>query len=159
MHESKLASKIQAALACAAIAAGLWACSASPPESVSSDESLADEAVNPHAPTSSQSPYRQISQEEAMDMLETESDYILLDVRTPEEFSSSHIPGAVNVPVEDIGDEPPQALPDKQQLIMVYCRRGNRSKTAAQKLYDMGYSNVVEFGGINTWPGDVTSSE
>lgn len=103
--------------------------------------------------------YRQISMEEAVTMMEEESDYIILDVRTPEEFSDKHIPGAINIANETIGSEEIPELPDKDQLIMVYCRSGNRSKQASQKLADLGYTNVVEFGGINDWPGEVVSGE
>ena len=101
--------------------------------------------------------YRMIGMEEAVSMLQTEKDYILLDVRTPEEFAEKHIPGAINIPNEDISDSEPEALPNKNQLILVYCRSGNRSKQASQKLADMGYTNVVEFGGINDWPGETVS--
>jgi len=101
--------------------------------------------------------YRQVSMEEAISMMETEQNYILLDVRTPEEFREKHIPGAINVPNETIGDEEIPELPDKDQLILVYCRSGNRSKQASEKLAALGYTNIVEFGGINDWPGDVVS--
>ena len=101
--------------------------------------------------------YRQISMDEAITMMEEESGYIILDVRTPEEFADKHIPGAVNIPNETIGTEEIPELPDKDQLILVYCRSGNRSKQAAEKLADMGYTNVVEFGGINSWPGETVS--
>lgn len=101
--------------------------------------------------------YRQIGMEEALAMMETESDYIILDVRTPEEFKERHIPDAVNVPNETIGAEDIPQLPDKEQLIMVYCRSGNRSKQASEKLVKLGYSKVVEFGGINDWPGETVS--
>ena len=103
----------------------------------------------------SQPTYKQISQDEAMQMMKDESGYLIVDVRTPEEFAEGHIPGAINVPNEEIGTEMPDALPDKDQLLLVYCRRGNRSKEASQKLADMGYTNVYEFGGIETWTGDI----
>jgi len=101
--------------------------------------------------------YRQISAEEAADMMEKESGYIILDVRTPEEFAERHIPGALNIPNETIGTEEIPALPDKQQLILVYCRSGNRSKQASEKLAAQGYTNIVEFGGINEWTGETVS--
>ena len=101
--------------------------------------------------------YRQISMDEAITMMEEESGYIILDVRTPEEFADKHIPGAVNVPNETIGIEEIPELPDKDQLILVYCRSGNRSKQASEKLAALGYTNVVEFGGINSWPGETVS--
>ena len=101
--------------------------------------------------------YRQISMDEAITMMEEESGYIILDVRTPEEFADKHIPGAVNIPNETIAAEEIPELPDKDQLILVYCRSGNRSKQASEKLADMGYTNMVEFGGINSWPGETVS--
>ena len=101
--------------------------------------------------------YRQITMEEAVAMMAEESDYVLLDVRTPEEFTQAHIPGAVNIANETIGTEEIPQLPDKAQLILVYCRSGNRSKQASEKLAKLGYTNVVEFGGINDWPGETVS--
>ena len=101
--------------------------------------------------------YRQIDMDEAIAMMEAESDYTILDVRTPEEFSEKHIPGAINVANETIGSEEIPELPDKDQLILVYCRSGNRSKQASEKLVALGYTNIVEFGGINDWPGEVVS--
>ena len=101
--------------------------------------------------------YRQISMDEAITMMEEESGYIILDVRTPEEFADKHIPGAVNIPNETIGTEEIPELPDKDQLILVYCRSGNRSKQASEKLAALGYTNIVEFGGINSWPGETVS--
>ena len=101
--------------------------------------------------------YRQIDMDEAIAMMEAESDYIILDVRTPEEFSEKHIPGAINVANETIGSEEIPELPDKDQLILVYCRSGNRSKQASEKLVALGYTNIVEFGGINDWQGEVVS--
>ncbi|MBR5559058.1 MAG: rhodanese-like domain-containing protein [Oscillospiraceae bacterium] len=106
------------------------------------------------APTAEQNTYRQITMEEAVTMMEEESGYIILDVRTVEEFREKHIPGAVNIPNENIGTDEIKELPDKDQLILVYCRSGNRSKQASEKLAALGYSNVVEFGGINDWKGE-----
>ena len=100
--------------------------------------------------------YTQISMEEAIAMMEENTDYILLDVRTHEEFAELHIPG-VCVPNETIEKDDIPELPDKEQLILVYCRSGNRSKQASEKLADMGYSNVYEFGGIIDWPGETVS--
>ena len=89
--------------------------------------------------------------------MEEETDYVILDVRTPEEFAQKHIPGAVNVPNEEIGDDEIEEIPDKEQLILVYCRSGNRSKQASGKLAALGYTNVYEFGGINDWPYEIES--
>lgn len=105
-----------------------------------------------------ESGYRQINMDEALAVMEAESGYIILDVRTPEEFGDGHIPGAVNVPNETIGSEEIPELPDQEQLILVYCRSGNRSKQASEKLAALGYTNIVEFGGIRDWPGEVVRS-
>ena len=104
-----------------------------------------------------QNDYRKITMTEAIDMMENESNYIILDVRTPEEFKSKHIPNAINIPNETIGTSSIPELSDKEQLILVYCRSGNRSKQASEKLVDLGYTNIVEFGGINNWPGETVS--
>ena len=101
--------------------------------------------------------YRQINMDEAITMMEEESSYIILDVRTPEEFADKHIPGAINIPNETISTEEIPELPDKDQLILVYCRSGNRSKQASKKLAALGYTNIVEFGGINDWPGETVT--
>ena len=98
--------------------------------------------------------YTQISMEEAVAMMETEENYIILDVRTIEEFAEKHIPNAINIPNETIGSEELAELPDKNQLILVYCRSGNRSKQASEKLAALGYTNIYEFGGINDWTGE-----
>ena len=90
-------------------------------------------------------------------MMEKEENYIILDVRTHDEFAAGHIPGAIVIPNENIGTEEIPQLPDKDQLIMVYCRSGNRSKQASDKLVKLGYTNIVEFGGINSWPGETVS--
>jgi len=109
------------------------------------------------APAESEASYRQVSMDEAIAMMEEENDYIILDVRTPEEFAEKHIPDAINIPNETIGTEPILELPDKEQLILVYCRNGKRSKQASEKLVRLGYTNIVEFGGINNWPGETVS--
>ena len=101
--------------------------------------------------------YRQVNPEEAAAMMESETDYILLDVRTQQEYEQGHIPGAICVPNEAIGSGEISELPDKEQLILVYCRSGNRSKQAAEKLANAGYTNVVEFGGILSWTGETVS--
>ena len=101
--------------------------------------------------------YRQVSTADAVALMEQEDNYILLDVRTQEEFDAGHIPGAICVPNESIGSEDIPELPDKDQLILVYCRSGRRSKEASQKLADLGYSNIVEFGGIIDWTGETVA--
>ena len=99
--------------------------------------------------------YVSITMEEAKNVFETQGDYIILDVRREDEFAEGHIPGAINVPNEDIQDTEPSELPDKNQTIYVYCRSGNRSKQAASKLVAMGYTNIIEFGGIMDWTGNI----
>lgn len=108
-------------------------------------------------PATEANTYSQITMQEAVEMMEKEENYIILDVRTHEEFAAGHIPGAIVVPNETIGTEEIAQLPDKDQLIMVYCRSGNRSKQASDKLVKLGYTNIVEFGGIIDWPGETVS--
>ena len=99
--------------------------------------------------------YRQITMDEAVNMMAQETGYIILDVRRPDEFAAGHIPNAINVPNETIGTAEILELPDKDQLIMVYCRSGRRSKEASEKLVKLGYTNIVEFGGILDWKGEL----
>ena len=101
--------------------------------------------------------YTQISQDEAKQMMQQDDGHVIVDVRRPDEFAAGHIPGAICIPNETIGSDQPEELPDLAQVILVYCRSGNRSKRAAQKLFDMGYTNVYEFGGIIDWTGEVVT--
>ena len=103
--------------------------------------------------------YVQISTEEAVTMMAEQEEYVILDVRTAEEFAEKHIVGAVNIPNEEIGTEPIEQLPNFDQLILVYCRSGNRSKQASEKMVKLGYTNVYEFGGIIDWTGETVSGE
>ena len=103
--------------------------------------------------------YRQITMDEAVTMMEQETGYIILDVRRPDEYAAGHIPNAINVPNESIGTSEIPELPDKNQLIMVYCRSGRRSKEASEKLVKLGYTNIVEFGGILDWTGEVVTGQ
>ena len=107
------------------------------------------------APRAGASAYRRITMDEAVGMMTQESNYIILDVRTHEEYESGHIPGAICVPNETIFQDNIPELPDKDQLILVYCRSGNRSRQASAKLAMLGYTNIVEFGGIHSWPGEI----
>ena len=109
------------------------------------------------AGNSTNNTYRQISMDEAVTMMTQETGYIILDVRRADEFAAGHIPSAINVPNETIGTAEISELPDKNQLIMVYCRSGRRSKEAAEKLVKLGYTNIVEFGGILDWKGEITA--
>ena len=106
-------------------------------------------------PGSSSLGYRQISMDEAVKMMRDEKDYIILDVRRPDEFAEGHIPGAINVPNEEIGSAEIAKLPNKSQLILIYCRSGRRSKEASEKLVKLGYTNIVEFGGIQDYEGEI----
>ena len=101
--------------------------------------------------------YRQITVDEAIALMAEETGYIILDIRRPDEFSEGHIPNAINVPNETIGTAEISELPDKNQLIMVYCRSGRRSKEASEKLVKLGYTNIVEFGGILDWKGEIVT--
>ena len=99
--------------------------------------------------------YKQITQDEAKKMMAQNDGHIIVDVRRQDEYDSGHIPGAILIPNESIGTASPEELPDHDQIILIYCRSGNRSKDAAQKLAYMGYSRVYEFGGIIDWTGDI----
>ena len=108
---------------------------------------------------SAENTYQHTTMEEAVTMMEEETEYIILDVRTAQEYSEKHIPGAINIANESIGTEDIPELPDKDQLILVYCRSGNRSKQASEKLVKLGYTNIVEIGGINSWPGETVAGD
>ena len=99
--------------------------------------------------------YKSISPKEAEEIMQKQSGYIILDVRRPDEFAEGHIPNAINIPNESIGSDEISALPNKNQLILVYCRSGKRSKEASSKLVALGYTNIVEFGGILDWHGEI----
>ena len=106
---------------------------------------------------SSENDYQQISQEEAKEMMDTQ-EVIILDVREQDEYDSGHIPGAVLLPVGTIDKETAaEVIPEKDSTVLVYCRSGNRSKTASSALAELGYTNIYEFGGINTWPYETES--
>lgn len=99
--------------------------------------------------------YLQITQDEAKKMMGEEGNYIILDVRTESEYAEGHIPDAICIPNETIDENITEQLQDQEQVILVYCRSGNRSKQASEKLANLGYSNIYEFGGINTWAYDI----
>ena len=99
--------------------------------------------------------YTSITMEDAKEIFQEKGDYLIVDVRRADEFAEGHIPGAINIANEDIVSAEPAELPDKDQVIYVYCRSGNRSKQASAKLAAMGYTNIVEFGGILDWTGEV----
>ena len=97
-----------------------------------------------------------ITAQEAREIMDTEEGYIILDVRTQEEYDESHIPGAIVIPHDEITEKAEEVLTDKDQLILVYCRSGRRSKLAAEVLVELGYTNIKEFGGIIDWHYEVT---
>ena len=101
--------------------------------------------------------YRSITQDEARRIMAENKDCVILDVRRRDEYESGHIPGAICIPNEEILTEPPVGLPDKNAVILVYCRSGRRSKEASQKLFDMGYTGIFEFGGILDWTGETVT--
>ncbi len=121
-----------------ALCGAIAACAAEPPES----------AV----------PYTQIDQETAKAMMALDDGHVVVDVRRQEEYDAGHIPGAILIPNESIGCDAPEALPDYDQIILIYCRSGNRSRQAAQKLGSMGYTRVYEFGGILAWTGEIVTT-
>ena len=106
---------------------------------------------------SSKAVYHKISAKEAKEMMDSTENYIILDVRTDTEYKDKHIDGAILIPDYEIKDRAESELPDKNAVILVYCRSGNRSRGASNALVDMGYTNVYDFGGINDWPYDTVS--
>ncbi|MBE6654754.1 MAG: rhodanese-like domain-containing protein [Ruminococcaceae bacterium] len=99
--------------------------------------------------------YMNITAKEAKETMDSETGYVILDVRTEEEFAEGHIPGAILIPDYEIKEKAPELLPDKDVLILVYCRSGRRSKLAAEKLVSLGYTNIREFGGIIDWEYEI----
>ena len=122
----------------------------------SSSESAQSEVKTTTA--SAAATYQQITQEKAKEMMQADDGHIIVDVRRQDEYDSGHIPGAILIPNESIGTEQPKELPDLDQVILIYCRSGRRSKEASQKLADMGYTNIYEFGGIIDWIGEVVTN-
>ena len=99
--------------------------------------------------------YMNITAQEAKQIMDSEEGYIILDTRTQEEYDEGHIPGAIVIPHDEITNRAEEELPDKDQLLLVYCRSGRRSKLAAEALVKLGYTNIKEFGGIIDWPYEV----
>lgn len=112
---------------------------------------LAGCAENAGEGISGEEGYQMITAEEAKELMDTQEDYVILDVRTQEEYDAGHIPGAILIPDYEIKSRAEEILTDKEQLILVYCRSGNRSKKAAAQLENLGYTNIKEFGGIKDW--------
>jgi len=126
-------------------------------ESTVSSESQKDTAKKSDA-AKKEGGYTHIDMETAKQMMANDDGHVIVDVRSQEEYNEGHIPGAIVIPNESIGTEQPKELPDLEQVILVYCRSGNRSRQASQKLADMGYTNVYEFGGIKDWTGETEKS-
>lgn len=103
--------------------------------------------------------YKQMKMDEAMQYMQQNDDYILVDVRRPDEFDAGYIPGAINIPNETISDKDIPELPDKDAKILVYCRSGNRSVQASEKLVKLGYTNIIEIGGINSYTGEISANK
>lgn len=131
------------------MALGLAGCASQPGTAVS--------RIGTETGSTSAAAYHKISGEEAKKRMDEEA-ITILDVRTAQEYAEAHIPDAVNLPNEDIGEEPPKLLPDKDAALLVYCRSGRRSKEAADKLVAMGYTQVYDFGGITDWPYETMQS-
>ncbi|WP_139651858.1 rhodanese-like domain-containing protein [Raoultibacter phocaeensis] len=141
-------------VACAAAVLVFTACSVGG----SSSDSTAGDASNAADSGSSEGAYRKIDAEEGKRMIDA-GGVTVVDVRTPAEYAEKHIPGAVNIPNEDIGSQQPAELDDPEETLIVYCRTGVRSKQAADKLVEMGYRNVYDMGGIVDWPYDTVSGD
>ena len=122
----------------------MTACTQNPPEETMNETTKQTEPA-----------YMNITQEEAKKIMDSQTGYVILDVREQDEFDAGHIPGAILIPYGSIEDKAPSMLPDKDQLILVYCRSGRRSKIAAEALEKMGYTNIKEFGGILDWPYEI----
>ncbi len=118
-------------------------------------EAQRDESGFTSQSSESEKTYKQISPEEAKNIMDTQSDYIIIDARTEEEFAEGHIKNAILIPEYEIKGKAEQALPDKNSLILVYCRSGRRSKIASEALVELGYTNVYEFGGIIDWKYEI----
>lgn len=103
--------------------------------------------------------YKQITQDEAKEMMVKDDGHIIVDVRRQDEYDAGHIPGAILIPNESIDQTRPKELPDLDQIILVYCRSGRRSKEASEKLANMGYTKIYEFGGIITWTGETVKND
>ena len=113
--------------------------------------SCAQMAEAPESEEEVKQSYVNITAEEAKEIMDNESGYVILDVRTEEEFAAGHIPGAILIPDYEIAEKAESVLTDKNQTILVYCRSGRRSKLAAEKLLELGYTDIKEFGGIIDW--------
>lgn len=136
----------------------LAGCTAKQPTSSTADTSTEQQTQADNETVKADS-FMQISQETAREMMEMDDGHVVVDVRRQDEYDAGHIPGAILIPNESIDTQPPEELPDLNQIILIYCRSGNRSKQAAQKLFDMGYTRIYEFGGINTWTGDIVTEQ
>ncbi len=110
---------------------------------------------NKESETPQKAEYEQISAQQAKEIMDSETGYVIIDARTQEEFDAGHIEGAILIPEYEIAQRAEKELPDKEQIILVYCRSGRRSKIASQALVDLGYTNVKEFGGIIDWPYEI----
>lgn len=117
----------------------------------------AGESVNTSEAQMQAGSYTHIDQETAKQMMANEDGHIIVDVRSKDEYAAGHIPGAICIPNESITNTQPEELPDLDQVILVYCRSGNRSRQASEKLAAMGYTNVYEFGGIKDWTGETVA--
>ena len=109
--------------------------------------------------TETREAYMNITQEEAKELMDTQENYIILDVRRQDEYDEKHIPGAILIPNEVIRERAEAELTDKDQLILVYCRSGNRSKQASEVLKELGYTYIREFGGIIDWPYEIETNK
>ncbi len=114
--------------------------------------SACGEETETETETDKEAVYLNITAEEAKKIMDEGCDYVILDVRTAEEFAVGHVPGAILIPYDEINAQAEEMLPDKDRLILVYCRSGRRSKIAAESLLALGYKNIKEFGGIIDWP-------
>ncbi len=146
--------KIWIALLAVALLAGCGKEEPQPGQTTTQPEQTTTQSTKPE----NEAAYMNITAEEAKKLMDTEKNYVILDVRTAAEYDEMCIPGAILIPHDEIEDQAAEKLPNKDQLILVYCRSGNRSKTASETLEKLGYTWIREFGGIEDWPYDIVAA-
>lgn len=137
-----------------ALALALTGCQTAAPKPEATQAPAAEEAATEPA---KKGEYQKITAEQAKARMDSGDPLMIIDVRTPEEYAAGHIKGAVNIPLDTIGEGTKETLKDLDQELLLYCRSGNRSRTAAMAMIDLGYTHVVDFGGVISWPYDLVT--
>lgn len=157
--KKRMKKRLAGIITAGVIAGTLTACAAAGKQSGTVETQQLAEGVQAEQEDTMRAEYHKISAEDAKKRMDSGDDIIILDVRTQAEYDESHIPGAILIPNETIGNGKPEQLPDTDKEILVYCRSGNRSAQAAKKLVEAGYTQIYDFGGIMDWPYDTVSGE